>query len=171
MTRIGRTGRSRSVLEDLRPPGGWYTLAASPGAPPGLQEPVEAREVVAAQDTATAGPVTDEPTTGAGRPRRPSLPRVRLARAPVAPAGRERPPASEWLERAACAGLDPGVFFPGRGESTEPAKQVCAGCPVRGECLEHALAKGERFGVWGGLSERERRAIRRQRRARRGTAA
>jgi WhiB family redox-sensing transcriptional regulator len=73
-----------------------------------------------------------------------------------------------FMAFGACRGTDPDVFFPDRGESLEPAKQVCAECVVRDECLEHALANGERFGVWGGTSERERRRIRRQRR---GTAA
>jgi len=69
-----------------------------------------------------------------------------------------------FMAFGACRGTDPDVFFPDRGESLEPAKQVCAGCVVRDECLEHALRNGERFGVWGGTSERERRRIRRQRR-------
>jgi WhiB family redox-sensing transcriptional regulator len=65
-----------------------------------------------------------------------------------------------WRQRSACAGLDAEIFFPGRGESSAPAKQVCAGCPVSEECLEWALASGEKFGVWGGKSERERRRLR-----------
>jgi WhiB family redox-sensing transcriptional regulator len=76
---------------------------------------------------------------------------------------RERPQAGEWLTAAACRGMDPELFFPDRGEPTEPAKAVCAGCRVRGECLDYALANVERFGVWGGTSERERRTIRTQR--------
>ncbi|MCO8127862.1 WhiB family transcriptional regulator [Acidimicrobiia bacterium EGI L10123] len=64
----------------------------------------------------------------------------------------------------ACRGADPDLFFPDRGESLEPAKRICSECVVRDECLEHALASGERFGVWGGTSERERRRIRRSRR-------
>ena len=49
------------------------------------------------------------------------------------------------------------------GASTREAKEVCRGCVVREECLEFALQNGEKFGIWGGLSERERRRIRRQR--------
>ncbi|MFP5577158.1 MAG: WhiB family transcriptional regulator [Acidimicrobiia bacterium] len=64
----------------------------------------------------------------------------------------------------ACRGADPDVFFPDRGESLEPAKRICGECVVRDECLEHALRNGERFGVWGGTSERERRRLRRVRR-------
>jgi WhiB family transcriptional regulator, redox-sensing transcriptional regulator len=69
-----------------------------------------------------------------------------------------------FMAFGACRGADPDLFFPDRGESLEPAKAVCAECVVRDECLEFALAAGERFGVWGGTSERERRRIRRQRR-------
>lgn len=64
----------------------------------------------------------------------------------------------------ACNGTDPDIFFPNRGESLEPALSVCAGCVVREECLEYALANGEKYGVWGGTSERERRRLRRARR-------
>ena len=71
--------------------------------------------------------------------------------------------ASRWQERANCLGVDPDLFFPERGASTREAKSVCRGCEVRLECLEYALAQGEKFGIWGGLSERERRRVRRQR--------
>lgn len=65
----------------------------------------------------------------------------------------------EWVQFGLCAQTDPGAFFPEKGESTGLAKRVCAGCPVRSECLEYALVRRERFGVWGGLSERERRPL------------
>jgi WhiB family redox-sensing transcriptional regulator len=68
-----------------------------------------------------------------------------------------------WQERANCLGVDPDLFFPERGASTREAKGVCRGCEVRVECLEYALQHGEKFGIWGGLSERERRRVRRQR--------
>jgi WhiB family redox-sensing transcriptional regulator len=67
---------------------------------------------------------------------------------------------SSWQRDALCAQVDPEIFFPERGASTVDAKGVCAGCPVRMECLADALGRGERFGVWGGLSERERRVMR-----------
>ncbi len=67
-----------------------------------------------------------------------------------------------WQERALCAETDPESFFPEKGGSTREAKQVCQGCEVRSECLEYALTHDERFGIWGGLSERERRRLRRQ---------
>ena len=68
-----------------------------------------------------------------------------------------------WQDNANCLGVDPDLFFPERGASTREAKEVCRACIVRGECLEYALAKGEKFGIWGGMSERERRRIRRAR--------
>src|SRR3954471_5184658 len=68
-----------------------------------------------------------------------------------------------WQDYANCLGVDPDLFFPERGASTREAKEVCRGCVVREECLEYALTNGEKFGIWGGMSERERRRIRRQR--------
>ncbi|HBX78026.1 MAG TPA: WhiB family transcriptional regulator [Acidimicrobiaceae bacterium] len=70
---------------------------------------------------------------------------------------------NSWQNLANCLGVDPDLFFPERGASTKEAKAVCQGCTVREDCLEYALANGEKFGIWGGLSERERRRIRRQR--------
>jgi WhiB family redox-sensing transcriptional regulator len=69
-----------------------------------------------------------------------------------------------WRQDALCAETDPEAFFPEKGGSTREAKRVCVGCEVRAECLEFALASDERFGIWGGLSERERRRLRLQRR-------
>ena len=77
----------------------------------------------------------------------------------------------DWRSVAACQDTDPDLFFPERGASTKEAKAVCRGCVVREECLEYALANGEKFGIWGGLSERERRRIRRQRALARAAAA
>ena len=68
-----------------------------------------------------------------------------------------------WQDQANCLGVDPDLFFPERGASTREAKEVCRGCVVRNDCLEYALDNGEKFGIWGGLSERERRRLRRQR--------
>ncbi|ASU77648.1 WhiB family transcriptional regulator [Actinopolyspora erythraea] len=68
----------------------------------------------------------------------------------------------DWQERALCAQTDPEAFFPEKGGSTREAKRICAGCEVRSECLEYALEHDERFGIWGGLSERERRRLKRQ---------
>ena len=68
-----------------------------------------------------------------------------------------------WQIQANCMGVDPDLFFPERGASTREAKEVCRGCVVREDCLEYALANGEKFGIWGGMSERERRRVRRAR--------
>lgn len=76
-----------------------------------------------------------------------------------------------WQSRANCLGVDPDLFFPERGASTKEAKEVCRGCVVRADCLEYALQNGEKFGIWGGMSERERRRIRRQRAQERRAAA
>ena len=65
-----------------------------------------------------------------------------------------------WHDFANCLGVDPDLFFPERGASTKEAKEVCRGCIVREDCLEYALQNGEKFGIWGGMSERERRRIR-----------
>ncbi len=67
----------------------------------------------------------------------------------------------QWQERALCAQTDPEAFFPEKGGSTREAKRICLGCEVKDECLEYALANDERFGIWGGLSERERRRLKR----------
>lgn len=67
-----------------------------------------------------------------------------------------------WQERALCAQTDPEAFFPEKGGSTREAKKVCTSCEVRAECLEYALANDERFGIWGGLSERERRKLKKR---------
>jgi WhiB family redox-sensing transcriptional regulator len=68
-----------------------------------------------------------------------------------------RPP--EWMVDGLCAQVDPELWFPEKGGSTREAKQLCTRCPVRAECLAYALANDERFGVWGGASERDRRRM------------
>jgi WhiB family redox-sensing transcriptional regulator len=67
---------------------------------------------------------------------------------------------ADWTDRANCLGVDPALFFPARGDSTAEAKAVCRSCTVRAQCLEYALVNVEKHGVWGGMSERERRRIR-----------
>ncbi|MEE1619946.1 WhiB family transcriptional regulator [Zafaria sp. Z1313] len=67
-----------------------------------------------------------------------------------------------WQTEALCAQTDPEAFFPEKGGSTRDAKKVCGACNVRAECLEYALSNDERFGIWGGLSERERRRLRKR---------
>lgn len=68
-----------------------------------------------------------------------------------------------WQDFANCKGADPDLFFPERGASTRQAKSICRECSVREECLEFAIVSSEKFGIWGGLSERERRKIRKER--------
>jgi WhiB family redox-sensing transcriptional regulator len=67
---------------------------------------------------------------------------------------------SEWRELALCAQVDPHIFFPDKGETASQAKRVCLQCEVTEEC--RADSKDERFGVWGGQSERDRKAKRRR---------
>src|SRR3954463_1225284 len=67
-----------------------------------------------------------------------------------------------WQSDSLCAQTDPEAFFPEKGGSTRDAKQICASCEVRSRCLEYALETDERFGIWGGLSERERRKLRKR---------
>ncbi|GAA4265343.1 hypothetical protein GCM10022256_09550 [Frondihabitans peucedani] len=67
-----------------------------------------------------------------------------------------------WQADSLCAQTDPEAFFPEKGGSTRDAKKICASCDVRAQCLEYALQNDERFGIWGGLSERERRKLRRR---------
>jgi WhiB family transcriptional regulator, redox-sensing transcriptional regulator len=71
-----------------------------------------------------------------------------------------------WRQQAACQGLDPNIFYPASDDEADadPAKAVCAECPIRLACLEHALTSREKDGIWGGATERERRRIIRQRR-------
>ena len=76
----------------------------------------------------------------------------------------ETPP--EWMAEGLCAQVDPELWFPEKGGPTRQAKAVCARCAVRPECLAYALAHDDRFGVWGGVSERDRRRMTRTARAR-----
>lgn len=72
----------------------------------------------------------------------------------------EPEPIDKWRGQALCAQIDSEIFFPDKGGSTKQAKRICGMCEVRLECLQAALDREERFGIWGGLSERERRALR-----------
>jgi WhiB family redox-sensing transcriptional regulator len=66
-----------------------------------------------------------------------------------------------WKAEAVCAQTDPDAFFPEKGGTTRDAKRICYGCPVIDQCLDYALEHEERYGIWGGFSERERRRIKR----------
>jgi WhiB family transcriptional regulator, redox-sensing transcriptional regulator len=110
------------------------------------------------------GSVGNIPHTNTGPAPIGSLGRPQLSLVPdrpeldlVAPATTD----DQWQERALCAQTDPEAFFPEKGGSTREAKRICLGCEVKDACLEYALAHDERFGIWGGLSERERRRLKR----------
>lgn len=71
--------------------------------------------------------------------------------------------ALDWMDSAACAGMDPERFFPDSGNDAE-VKRVCMSCPVRAECLDYALSLPfQVWGIWAGVTERPRRAMRHQR--------
>jgi WhiB family transcriptional regulator, redox-sensing transcriptional regulator len=78
--------------------------------------------------------------------------------------GPETPDEYAWMLHARCRGAKPTEFFPSDGLGVESAQRICAGCPVRIDCLEYALVNRIEHGVWGGASERERRRILRRRR-------
>ena len=116
-------------------------------------------------DDRLLGSVDSAPHTNTGpapfeTPRRPQLSLVpdRPELDAIAPL---TPDDELWQEKALCAQTDPEAFFPEKGGSTREAKRICQGCEVRDACLDYALAHDERFGIWGGLSERERRRLKR----------
>lgn len=103
------------------------------------------------------------PTIMRAAAERGAVSRPHLSLVPDEPDPFESAPVADekWQDRALCAQTDPEAFFPEKGGSTREAKKICQRCPVRAECLEYALAHDERFGIWGGLSERERRRLKR----------
>ena len=72
-----------------------------------------------------------------------------------------------WMAQGNCSNKPTELFFPSDGTGVEKAKNICASCPVKQTCLEHALSHRINHGVWGGCSERQRRRIRKERRQRR----
>lgn len=68
----------------------------------------------------------------------------------------------DWRDRARCLQTDPELWFPEKGTRTgEFAKRICAQCPVQRQCLDYALNSTERLdGIWGGMTETERRKLR-----------
>ena len=72
-----------------------------------------------------------------------------------------------WQDSAACQGADPDIFFPDRGGKASKAKKLCSSCPVASPCLDFALENDLAEGIWGNMTPKERRAIRRERRLRR----
>ncbi|GAT02314.1 WhiB family transcriptional regulator [Mycolicibacterium fortuitum subsp. acetamidolyticum] len=73
----------------------------------------------------------------------------------------QSPDEEAWVGQAVCSQTDPDAFFPEKGGSTREAKRICQGCPAKDACLQWAIDHDERFGIWGGLSERERRRLKR----------
>jgi WhiB family transcriptional regulator, redox-sensing transcriptional regulator len=71
---------------------------------------------------------------------------------------------TSWLDRARCRGTDPERFFVRGAAQAKPAVRLCQACPVREECLDYALTNDIDFGVWGGLTERQRRSLQRRQR-------
>jgi WhiB family redox-sensing transcriptional regulator len=71
----------------------------------------------------------------------------------------------KWQDDALCAQVSQEMFFPEKGGSTRDAKRICESCDVKAQCLAYAMQNGERFGIWGGLSERQRRALGKERAA------
>ena len=133
----------RAIAEDMGMEYDRGTDRMRPGGPP--QPPPSAR-------------VTAEPLTADATPSQLAAIRERLF-------GRDYDPDPadlDWKLRGLCGQTDPEAFFPEKGGSTREAKRVCRSCEVRSECLEFALEHDERFGIWGGLSERERRKLRRR---------
>lgn len=78
-------------------------------------------------------------------------------------AKKEPDEAIHWQESALCAQTDPDIFFPEKGGSTAPATSICSQCEVRAECLEYAISNDIRHGIWGGMSDNDRRRISRER--------
>ncbi|MCF2705921.1 WhiB family transcriptional regulator [Arcanobacterium haemolyticum] len=76
-----------------------------------------------------------------------------------------------WQDFALCAQTDPDIFFPEKGGSTTPATSVCSACPVRSQCLDYAISHDIRHGIWGGMSDNDRRRISRERRRMNGQGA
>ncbi|MET7867951.1 WhiB family transcriptional regulator [Micromonospora taraxaci] len=73
------------------------------------------------------------------------------------------PATPTWMSQANCQGTDPNEFYPEKGSNSELARKICKRCPVRLDCLEDALDRRERHGIWGGLSENQRTSLLRKR--------
>jgi WhiB family redox-sensing transcriptional regulator len=114
-------------------------------------------------DNRMLGSVGNEPHTNTGPSQGGVIGRPQLSVVPDHASDYDEPAIDDeqWQERALCAQTDPEAFFPEKGGSTREAKRICLGCEVKDACLDYALAKDERFGIWGGLSERERRRLKR----------
>ncbi len=97
----------------------------------------------------------------------PTMPRIRGVRRPNCVLAPTKEITMDWRDKAACLTVDPELFFPVGNtgpalDQIEKAKQVCAQCPVVENCLQYAIESNQDSGVWGGLSEDERRALKRR---------
>jgi WhiB family transcriptional regulator, redox-sensing transcriptional regulator len=153
--------RARGVPSD------WYVDPADPDA----AERFNTDNKDFLQDQATAFLAAHEALLGGGQDPEDELdPPMELTAGPAQPVWIGLPFQQDfgdegelgWQTDALCAQTDPEAFFPEKGGSTRDAKKVCGACNVRSQCLEYALANDERFGIWGGLSERERRRLRKR---------
>lgn len=153
-TESDRATRQRTVPSD------WFLDPADPEAGrryssvEGLDEAATAL-LESHPETETFAPVTEMPSSAERTGHQVWIP---LGTFP----GQEEEGELGWQTESLCAQTDPEAFFPEKGGSTRDAKKVCSGCTVRSECLEYALKNDERFGIWGGLSERERRRLRKR---------
>lgn len=77
---------------------------------------------------------------------------------------RDESEAYDWQTDALCRQVDADAFFPEKGGSSVAMKRICNVCPVKQDCLEYALDNDERYGIWGGTSERERARMKREQR-------
>jgi len=165
---LGYDGRRTAAVLKRMQSGG--TVVALELARPGAGRP--ARIYFAAPEGTPPLPRRESPAETEERRRRARVAqqrrRARLAGKPVTPEPIARPrlhlPAAPAAWRLpgepACSGADPDLFFPERWESGDAAEAICAGCPVRRCCLDGAIDRGERFGIWGGVNfETERRAL------------
>lgn len=135
-------------------PDDWFVDPVRRGVPgtgtPGLGTP------------GVTAPDIDEPTTVSPRPSITLLPTIRSTPERTTFTGTGDDENLAWQTDSLCAQTDPEAFFPEKGGSTRDAKKICGSCEVRSQCLEYALQNDERFGIWGGLSERERRKLRKR---------
>lgn len=155
--------RHRSVLDELRPPRGWWATQLAVDVAPAVDTSTTAVDAQRRDGTPAVpnghNQAVSDKHAGGTDPRPPQTHTPALTRRLPQSTDLERclqreRDAAQWMEHAACRGCGPALFFPTRGESTAQAKAVCASCPVQPQCLEHALQAGEKFGTWGGKSER-----------------
>jgi WhiB family redox-sensing transcriptional regulator len=88
---------------------------------------------------------------------------------PIVMPGAATPSLDEWHAGGLCVGADPEIFFPSHGDPGTEARQICASCGVRADCLKYATEADE-LGIWAGLDQQQRRAVRKKQRRREAAA-